>query len=126
MGFSAKEAAEKVGITKAGIMKAIRTGKLSANKDVHGEWNIEPVELFRVYQPKETQVVTVPTNTDNLNQDRTTLLEEKIVLLERMIADKDDTINKLLDRLAAQQQVTLLLEDKQHPRQWWQRILRRG
>jgi hypothetical protein len=126
MGFSAKEAAEKVGITKAGIMKAIRTGKLSANKDVHGEWNIEPVELFRVYQPKETQVVTVPTNTDNLNQDRTTLLEEKIVLLERMIADKDDTISKLFDRLAAQQQVTLLLEDKQHPRQWWQRILRRG
>jgi hypothetical protein len=71
-------------------------------------------------------VVTVPTNTDNLNQDRTTLLEEKIVLLERMIADKDDTISKLFDRLAAQQQVTLLLEDKQHPRQWWQRILRRG
>jgi hypothetical protein len=115
MGISAKESAERVGMTKAGIMKAIRTGKLSATKNVHGEWEIEPVELFRVYQPAQTPLATVPTNTDDLNED-------KIAMLERMIADKDETIRNLFDALNKQQSITLLLEDKQQPRPWWRRL----
>jgi hypothetical protein len=126
MSVSAKEAAELVGMSKQGIIRACRAGKISAQKNVQGEWEIEPVELFRVYQP-------VSTLSPTFTPDQSESYQEKIQLLERMIADRDDrinklddTINKLLDRLAAQQQVTLLLEDKQHPRQWWQRILRRG
>lgn len=52
--LTAKEAADRVGRTKAGILKAIKTGRLSAAKGSNGEWLIEPAELFRVYQPTPT------------------------------------------------------------------------
>src|SRR5690606_19941946 len=51
MALTAKEAAEQVGLSKAAILKAIRTGKISAQKDYNGEWRIEPSELFRRYTP---------------------------------------------------------------------------
>lgn len=41
-------------MTKQGIIKSIRTGKISAIKNVHGEWEIDPAELFRVYEPTKS------------------------------------------------------------------------
>lgn len=52
MPYSLKEAAESVGMGKPAILKAIQKGKISATKDEHGQWMIEPAELHRVYQPK--------------------------------------------------------------------------
>jgi hypothetical protein len=49
--YSLKEAAEAVGMGKPGILKAIQKGKISAKKDDHGQWWIEPAELHRVYPP---------------------------------------------------------------------------
>lgn len=51
MGITLKEASEKVGVTRQTLMKAIKTGRVSAEKSVNGEWRIEPVELFRVWPP---------------------------------------------------------------------------
>jgi hypothetical protein len=125
MGISAKEAAERVGMTKAGIIRAIQRQKLSATRNLKGEWVIDPVELFRVYEPVSTQLPTVPTNTDNTQQDRVSVLETQVMMLEQMVADKDETIRKLFDRLEAQQKITLQIEDKQQQPAWWQRWLRR-
>jgi hypothetical protein len=121
MGISVKAAAEQVGMTKAGLMKAIKTGKVSATKNNQGEWEIEPVELFRHYQPATTQVLPVSTNSDN---NRLLALETQVMYLEQMVADKNETIARLFDTLAMQQQVTLQLEDKQR-RGWWNRLLGR-
>lgn len=49
MSLSPSEAAKHVGLTKQSIIKAIRSGRLSAIKDASGGWAIEPVELFRVW-----------------------------------------------------------------------------
>ena len=51
MAYSLREAAEAVGKGKPAILKAIQSGKISAQKDEHGEWQIEPAELHRVYPP---------------------------------------------------------------------------
>jgi hypothetical protein len=132
LGISIKEAAERVGMTKAGVMKAVRAGKLSATKNIQGEWEVEPVELFRVYQPAQTQVVTAPTNSDNSEQNRIYVLEMQVSMLEQRIIEKDDNIRKLFDALtaaqaavAAQQKITLQIEDKQRQPAWWQRWLSR-
>lgn len=39
-----------VGRTRSALMKAIKTGKLSATKDAFGRIHIEPAELQRVYK----------------------------------------------------------------------------
>jgi len=49
MSLSPAEAAKHVGLTKQSVIKAIRSGRLSAVKDASGGWSIEPVELFRVW-----------------------------------------------------------------------------
>src|SRR4051812_30059456 len=52
--LTAKQAADQVGRTKAGILKAIKSGRLSAAKGNNGEWLIDPAELFRVYRSTAT------------------------------------------------------------------------
>ena len=51
MGISLKEASEQVGVTRQTLMKAIKNGRISAEKSGNGEWRIEPVELFRIWPP---------------------------------------------------------------------------
>src|SRR3546814_3761162 len=53
MGITLREASEKVGVTRQTLMKAINTGRVSAEKSDNGEWRIEPVELFRVWTRSE-------------------------------------------------------------------------
>lgn len=54
--LSLADAAKRTGKSKPTILRAIQGGKISAQKDEHGEWQIEPAELFRVYPsaPDET------------------------------------------------------------------------
>lgn len=48
--FSLSQAAKRVGVSKATIHRAIKSGKLSANRQDDGSYKIDPSELSRVYQ----------------------------------------------------------------------------
>jgi len=48
--YTPKQAARKVGKSKATIHRDITKGKLSASRDEQGNWHIDPSELFRVYE----------------------------------------------------------------------------
>jgi hypothetical protein len=119
MKLSAREAATQVGMTKQGIIRAIHKGTLSATRNINKEFEIDPVELQRVYGLPTTTVNSGVNSGDNY----VAVLEERVRQLERMVSDKDETIRQLFDRLAAQQQVTLAIEDKQRPKAWWLRWL---
>jgi hypothetical protein len=121
-GLSAREAAEQVGLTKQAIIKAIRKGTISAEKDVSGEWRIDPAELFRVYQA----TVKVADNhqqpaaavVDHGLQREVAFRDEKIALLEDQLAD----LREDRDRWRAQaEQATRLLTDQRpaRRRKWW-------
>ena len=43
------QAAKEAGVAKSAISRAIKTGRLSAKKTENGSFEIDPVELFRVY-----------------------------------------------------------------------------
>src|SRR5271169_6311472 len=83
MSYSLKQAAEATGKTKPTILRAIKANKISAQKDVHGQWQIDPAELHRVYKPiGEQQRETVNDNNP---------LEREVALLREVIADlKED------------------------------------
>lgn len=125
MALSAKEAATLVGMSKQGIIRAIHKGKLSATRNDHGEFVIDPAELFRVYEPLPAAVPDATPVADNDTAHQIKSLQEKVAMLERMIDDKDFLIQSLLDKIPVAPQ-PLQLEDKQHPKQWWQRIFQRG
>ncbi|CAK0752202.1 conserved hypothetical protein [Gammaproteobacteria bacterium] len=49
--LSIKEAADSTGRSKSAILRSIQLGRVSANRDVFGQWRIDPTELYRVYDP---------------------------------------------------------------------------
>lgn len=113
MYYSVKQAAEATGKTKPTILRAIQKGKISAKKDEHGEWEIDPAELHRVYEP-------VPAGTGTHTDANETADSREIELLREMLADKDRQIEGLNRRLEAVdeerrttlRQLTALLTDQ--------------
>ena len=124
MSLSAKEAAELVGMSKPGIVKAIKCGKLSAEKDIHGEWRVEPVELFRVYEPVGNS--THQPQPQSLLQDASGWQRE-IQLLREMLLAKDEVIRAKDDALEDLRRAMLMLESAQPPQPrrqgFWARLV---
>jgi hypothetical protein len=44
-------AANACGVNKSTVLRAIKAGKISASRNEHGEWQIDPAEMHRVYPP---------------------------------------------------------------------------
>lgn len=51
MKYTAGEAATATGLNTATITRAIKKGRISATKSNTGAWQIDPVELHRVFPP---------------------------------------------------------------------------
>ena len=100
MGLSAKEAAEAVGISKQGIIKSITRGRISAVKNKNGEWEIDPSELFRVYETvKSVDPVDASTNSECISQSPPDIQPQNSALEEKIISLKER--NKILEEQLA-------------------------
>ena len=51
MSYNLATAAAATGLNKSTILRAIKSGRISATKSELGEWQIEPAELHRIYPP---------------------------------------------------------------------------
>ena len=51
MPYSLAKAAKAAGVTHSSIRRAIKAGKISAVRNKHRQWQIQPAELHRVYGP---------------------------------------------------------------------------
>ena len=95
--FNISQAAREAGVTRQTIYRKINSGKLSAIRDGDGNKVIEASELFRVFDqaikgsntPTPTQ-----TSTGGINIE---LLQYKVGILEKQLADKDDQNKQLLN-----------------------------
>lgn len=91
MSLSPAEAAKHVGLTKQSVIKAIRSGRLSAVKDASGGWSIEPVELFRVWpavnQDRGKVTPQVDTGLPPENNEVVAVLKGQIELLRSQLDD---------------------------------------
>lgn len=106
-------AAKAVGMSKATISKAIKSGKISAVRMPNGSFEIEPVELHRVYPPVSETVTSERSETPGetgVNSNETILLVARLEMAHARIADLENdrdqwrqTANRLLDNRDAQQ-----------------------
>jgi hypothetical protein len=84
MTYTLGTAATAVGINKSTVLRAIRSGKISAAKDEHGNWSIDPAELHRVYPPLPLQLNGNGAEQRDAIPDETPVL---IATLQATIAD---------------------------------------
>jgi hypothetical protein len=54
MSYSLVSAAAACGINRSTVLRAIKAGKISAQRDAQGAWKIIPAELHRVFPPVAT------------------------------------------------------------------------
>jgi hypothetical protein len=132
--LTAKQAADQTGKTKATILKAIKTGRLSGSKDDKGEWQIDPAELFRVYQhtPTDSPNSAPAHTTEHIElaavRDKLATLEQERQRERGQLESQIDDIKQ--DRDFWRQQATALLTDQRKPepeqtRKGWRGFLHR-
>ncbi len=108
MPYTLKQAAEAAGKSKPTILRAIQKGRISAARDEHGGWLIEPAELHRVYPPQA--------EADTRNDTHTST--DAMVALQREIEVRDETIAALKDQLEREREISAdLQQDRDHWRQ---------
>ena len=115
MVYTLGEAARATGKSKATISKAIKSGRISAQKDEIGTFHIDPSELHRVYPPtvsseqEETPKKTLArTDIDGTIRE----LQARLEAAHDRLSDKETVIADLKeDRDRWRQQATALLAD---------------
>jgi excisionase family DNA binding protein len=130
MSYTLAAAAAAVGLNKTTILRAIKSGKISARMDEHGHWRIEPAELHRVYPPAAGHADS------NAAAQREAVFEAvaaaelqfKVALAEQRLAElKADLEDMRSQRNAWQVQAERLAltdgrtQPEQRPHWWWRR-----
>jgi hypothetical protein len=106
MKYTAGQAATATGISKATITRALKSGKISGQKDASGAWVIDPAELHRVFPPvastqNETQLMQ-QSATPHKTPDFSALERENQMLREALNDAKQerDRWHEIADRLS--------------------------
>jgi hypothetical protein len=138
--FTLGVAAKQAGVSKPTLSKAIKSGRISAEKQPDGSYRIQPAELFRVYrQPSPGGLLD---SVDNAQETRLPAgeiegLRERLALLT---AERDREREQLTDQILdlrrrldseteTRRQLTLLLTDQRQRaprRRWWRRMFGAG
>ena len=133
MKLSAKQAAQRVGKSTPTITRAIKNGRLSANRNDKGGYEIDPSELFRVYPPKDdssnAQPLTQPVKCNDMQPPtlppENNALQKEIELLRERIEDKDSVIDDLRQRLDKESEerrkLTAMISDQR--KSIWKKII---
>ena len=138
-----KEAAERVGKSKATILRHIKDGKLSAARDDLRNYQIDPSELTRVYggeavEPPHEAAHEAPrsgsksagdppkdTSENSVLKAKIEAAQKQIEKHERELQHREETISDLRTRLDAEgeerRKVTAMLTD-QRPKGFWARL----
>lgn len=124
MKLSASQAAKETGKSIPTITRAIKSGKLSAEKQEGGGYLIDAAELFRAFDPvsKETPVTPDVLGRETPIPDKVLEIEVKL-LREQLERERELNADLSKDRDEWRRQATALLTD-QRPKEparrgWW-------
>lgn len=131
MKVSASQAAKQTGKSVPTITRAIKSGKISADRTDTGSYLIDPSELFRVFPavtlPNDETPPKLGQETPRVTPDETRLLQEKVSGLEASLAETKaerdewrDQAKRLAMALPAPETMKQKTSEKQ--KGFWRRI----
>lgn len=141
MKYTLSEAASATGKNKATIQRAIKSGKISAQKGESGSYEIDPSELHRVFPPVAQRVAnqvnaTMRNDAQHIEKpadfnvlQRIADLEKELAVMEERKNGLDeqkrhltDTVEDLRKRLDSSEGRVLALLNDQRPKGFWKRL----
>lgn len=87
--LSLNKAASAAGVAKSTVFQAIESGRMSAEKNSRGHWQIDPAELFRVFPQGGTDLDSVPIPNTPQIPPETKALQVEVKLLREQIQRQD-------------------------------------
>ena len=126
MTYTLGTAATATGLNKSTVLRAIQNGKISAAKDEHGQWCIDPAELHRVYRPVAATAADNGAEQRHASADDNAQLRAQAFLAEQRLSDLKVMLDEMRrDRDAWRDQAQrLAITDRSEPRPWWRRFAR--
>jgi len=121
MKLTASQAAKQTGKSIPTITRAIKSGKISAERTGSGGYLIEPSELFRIFQPITLGYNVTSKKLDYETPSETGVLQEKIKFLENALLDAKNERDEWRDQA---KRLTIALpapekKDDEIPYKWW-------
>ena len=108
MKLSLNKAAKEAGVAKSTLLDALNNGRMSAEKNEKGHWEIDPSELFRVFSKTSSaeQEKLKPTIKENWQKPvQNGALEVEVKMLreqiERMDVERERERSQLTDQIEA-------------------------
>lgn len=95
------DAMEQTGVSRNTLIRAIKTGRMSGSKNEHGDYRVDAVELFRVFDPVsvgeavENVQPAPPSPTIEKLYERLVAKDEEITDLRTEVDDKEQAITEL-------------------------------
>ena len=115
MTYTLNQAAKHAQKSKGTLSKAIANGRISAKKNADGSYEIDPSELGRWLSTVSTATPKTSSETHSTTSSESSVNTE-IALLRERLADKDDVIDDLRQRLdqsdEERRRLTALLTDQ--------------
>lgn len=134
MKYTLKQAADASGKDKSTIQRAIKSGRISANINDLGNYEIDPSELHRVFEPvaaqhsKSIAEQQLATDLQQLQQAEIESLKAQLALQTNFI----NTLERLLDESNSERRnlMQLLTYEKEKPSQsdgkeLWKKVFKR-
>jgi hypothetical protein len=80
--YNLASAAAATGVNRSTVLRAIKAGRLSAQRDEQGGWQIDPAELHRVFPPLPAAATSAPASAQ-----RDAMADALVAELRAVIAD---------------------------------------
>lgn len=119
MELSLVQASKEAGKSKSTIHRAIKTGRLSAQRHEDGSYSIDPAELFRVFpRTSEEPIDAKPENPSGTPQNSDEVLRVTVRMLEAQLEREQETVSDLRRRLdRAEDRIMTLSHQTEKPDQ---------
>jgi hypothetical protein len=101
MVYSLTQAAQATGLTRQGVLAAIKRGTISGAKNAQGQWEIDAAELHRVYplatvdSNVNTLVDTSITPDNTLSTQAINTLQQRLAVTEALLQEARGQVDEL-------------------------------
>ena len=141
MQYTAGQAAQATGKNISTITRAIKSGKISAQKDASGAWRIDASELHRRFpisaqDLRKPQMQSDASTLKEQSKSQTATLDQELATLRERVAAQSELLEERADQISdlkgdrdrwRQQAISLLsdlrptplIEKQKKERKWW-------
>ena len=122
MAYTLAQAAEACGINRSTVLRALKAGKISGQRDASGVWHVEAVELHRIFPPAEAKAEALPQHAqpDAELRIRLALADERLGELKGALADMRSERDHWREQAqASQRQLADQRQPEPEPMSWW-------